>query len=145
MGARVLIPFLILSNAAVVGGVVTMMRGERQGAPAAEPAASAPEGEDDPETHFPLQFVVRVRSGDNDRYVRAGYEVLLADTRDRERLLATLPRVRDAVLAYFLDRTLDELTGSAGIERSKRAVRERVQRALGHPIREIYLTDFVVN
>lgn len=144
MGARVLIPFLILSNAAVVGGVVTIMRGEREGAPV-QPAPSQPEGEDDPETHFPLQFVVRVRSGDNDRYVRAGYELLLADSRDRERLMATLPRVRDAVLAYFLDRTLDELTGSAGIERSKRAVRERVQRALGRPIREIYLTDFVVN
>jgi flagellar basal body-associated protein FliL len=143
MGGRVLIPFLVLSNAAVVGGLVSVMRGAPGAAtPAAELAADR--SAEDPEAHFPLQFVVRVRSGSTEHYVRTGYELLLAKPDDRERLLAHLPRIRDAVLSYYLDRTLEELTGSAGIERSKRAVLERVQRIAGRPVRAIYLTDFVV-
>jgi flagellar basal body-associated protein FliL len=143
MGARVLIPFLVLSNTAVVGGLVTVLRDES--APASAQSTPAPtDGEDNPETHFPLQFVVRVRSGDSDRYVRTGYELLLVQAEDRELLLANLPKIRDAVLGYYLDRTLEDLTGSAGIERSKRAVVERVQRITRRPVRAIYLTDFVV-
>jgi flagellar basal body-associated protein FliL len=142
MGARVLIPFLLLSNAAAAGGLVSVMRGAPRAV--AAPQTRSDSDRDDPELHFPIQFVVRVRSGWSDRYVRTGYELLLVDSDDREVLLANLPRIRDAVLGYYLDRTLDDLTGSAGLERSKRAVLERVQRITRRPVRAIYLTDFVV-
>jgi flagellar basal body-associated protein FliL len=142
MGARVLIPFLLLSNAAAAGGLVSLMRVGPSAAAAPQPRSDS--DRDDPELHFPLQFVVRVRSGWSDRYVRTGYELLLVGVDDRDLLLANLPRIRDAVLGYYLDRTLDQLTGSAGIERSKRAVLERVQRVTGRPVRAIYLTDLVV-
>jgi flagellar basal body-associated protein FliL len=141
MGARVLIPFLVLSNAAVAAGMVKMMRSGAQAAPTSSPADS----DDDPDRHFLLQFVVRVRTRHHeDRYVRTAFDLLLARSADREVLQASLPKIRDAVLGYYLDHTFDELTGSAGIERTKRAVRERVERIARRPVQGIFLVDLVM-
>jgi flagellar basal body-associated protein FliL len=141
MRARVLIPFLVLSNAAAAAGMVKMVR---DGARAA-PAPSAADREDDPDRHLLLQFVVRVRTRhQEDRYVRTAFDLLLGRPADRDLVQASLPKIREAVLGYYLDHTFDELTGSAGIERSKRAVRERVERFAKCPVQGIFLVDLVM-
>jgi flagellar FliL protein len=64
---------------------------------------------------------------------------------DREVVQARLPQIRDSVITYFSDRTLDELRGSDGIERTKMALMKRLEDIVpGRRVRALYITDFII-
>jgi flagellar basal body-associated protein FliL len=151
MTAKVLIPLLVLTTGAAVGalGLVT-----REGAAAgsstlnlekAKLPASPGEAEPSPEAAIPIAVVARVPAeGGGDRYIKTAFELVLVRAQDRDAVLDRMPQIRDAMISYFLDCTLENLTGSAGLERTKQGILKRLQRILPQPLRALYVTDFVV-
>jgi flagellar basal body-associated protein FliL len=150
MSPRILVPLIVLSNAAVVCGVVLAIKGRSEAEPVSglhleNAKLPAPEPEPDgPDALIPMNFVVRVPGKEGDRYVRAAFDLQLAKAKDRDAVLARMPQIRDAVIAYFSDQKMEELTGSEGIERAKHAILTRVQRIVPQGLRALYITDFVV-
>jgi flagellar FliL protein len=71
-------------------------------------------------------FVIQLRGVDQDRYVRVAFDMEVGGDADREVVQARLPQIRDSVITYFSDRTLDELRGSEGIDRTKSALMKRL-------------------
>ena len=64
---------------------------------------------------------------------------------DKEVVQAHLPQIRDSVITYFSDRTLDELRGSDGIERTKVALMKRLDEIVpGRRVHALYVTDFII-
>jgi flagellar protein FliL len=104
--------------------------------------ASAPVGS--PTLKLP-DFTVRLRNPEADRYARITFEVQVAAESDKTTVEARLPQVRDAFLSYLSDRTMEELRGSEGIEKTKQALLDRMPNAApGAKVLAIYVTDMVV-
>jgi flagellar FliL protein len=90
-------------------------------------------------------FVIQLRGVDQDRYVRVSFDLEVAADLDREAVQVRLPQIRDSVISYFSDRTLDELRGSEGIERTKVSIMKRMEEIVpGRRVRAIYITDFII-
>ncbi len=90
-------------------------------------------------------FVVRLRNPDLDRYARITFEVEVLAEADKERFTAHLPRVRDAFISYLSDRTVEELSGSEGMGRTKDALQLRLRELVPEArFRALYISDFVV-
>jgi len=62
-------------------------------------------------------FIIQLRGSDSDRYVRVAFDLELVSESDRSAVTARMPHIRDAIIAYFSDRSLDELRGSEGMDR----------------------------
>jgi flagellar FliL protein len=90
-------------------------------------------------------FTVRLRNPEADRYARITFEVQVASESDKATIEAHLPQVRDAFLSYLSDRTLEELRGSEGIEKTKQALLDKMPSAApGAKVLAIFVTDMVV-
>lgn len=90
-------------------------------------------------------FVVHLRNPDADRYARVSFEVEVFAESDKERLVASSARVRDAFIGYLSDRTLEDLRGSEGLSRTKEALQGTLRQLLPDVrIRALYISDFVV-
>jgi flagellar FliL protein len=65
--------------------------------------------------------------------------------KDKELLTARSAQIRDAFITFLSDRTVEDLRGSAGLERLKGALLDKLQEIAkdAHP-RQIYVTDFVL-
>ncbi len=111
--------------------------GER-GAPAGGPAKPGP--------ILKLEnFVIQLRGVDQDRYVRVSFDIEVTADIDRDVVQARLPHIRDSIITFFSDRTLDELRGSEGIDRTKTSIMKRLEEIVpGRRIRAIYITDFII-
>ena len=106
---------------------------EKVAAPAGAPTLKLPD------------FTVRLRNPEADRYARITFEVQVAAESDKATLEARLPQVRDAFLSYLSDRTMEELRGSEGIEKTKQALLDRMPNAApGAKVLAIYVTEMVV-
>jgi flagellar FliL protein len=163
-GGNKLIPILLVVNVAMMGAVLFMVMRKSSSpasastaasAPAAEPASSgghgeaAPAGRGQGQAPGPIlkleNFVIQLRGVDQDRYVRVSFDMEVNADPDREVVQARLPQIRDSVITYFSDRTLDELRGSDGIERTKMAIMKRLEDIVpGHRVRALYITDFII-
>ncbi|MBL8913520.1 MAG: flagellar basal body-associated FliL family protein [Archangium sp.] len=112
--------------------------GEGHGAPGA--VGSGP----GPMVKLP-DFVIHLRNPELDRYARMSFDVEVFGEPDKERLNANLPRVRDAIISYLSDRTLEELRGSEGLTRTKDALQQKLRELVPEArIRALYISDFVV-
>lgn len=90
-------------------------------------------------------FVIHLRNPELDRYARMSFDVEVFAEPDKERLNANLPRVRDAIISYLSDRTLEELRGSEGLGRTKDALQQKLRELVPEArIRALYISDFVV-
>jgi len=149
-----LVPLLLLLNTLLLGGVVALLFLRPPGAPApaaqekaeeaADPAAAAAAPTLGPVVRLP-DFVVHLRNPETDRYARITLELELASEKDREVITTWMPKVRDTLLAWLSDRTLEEMRGSEGMERMKGAMLRELEKAVpGRPVRAIYVSDFVV-
>lgn len=115
--------------------------GKHEGGEAVAVGASAGPG---PMVKLP-DFVVHLRNPDLDRYARITFEVEVMGEPDKERLTAHLPRVRDAFISYLSDRTVEELSGSEGLGRTKDALQVRLRELVPEArFRALYISDFVV-
>ena len=90
-------------------------------------------------------FVIHLRNPDLDRYVRLSFDIEVFADPDKDKLNANLPRVRDAIISYLSDRTLEELRGSEGLGRTKDALQQKLRELVPEArIRALYISDFVV-
>ena len=90
-------------------------------------------------------FVIQLRGVDQDRYVRVSFDLEVAADLDRDAVQSRLPMIRDSIITFFSDRTLDELRGSEGIERTKTAIMKRMEEIVpGKRVRAVYITDFII-
>jgi flagellar protein FliL len=162
LGGNKLVPIMLVVNVAMMGAVLFMVMRKPSSTPssssvaaaAVEPAPSghgeaAPAGRGQGQAPGPIlkleNFVIQLRGVDQDRYVRVSFDVEVGADPDREVVQARLPQIRDSVITYFSDRTLDELRGSDGIERTKMALMKRLEEIVpGRRVRALYITDFII-
>jgi flagellar FliL protein len=155
-----LVPIILGVNVLMMGAVMFMVMRKPSAAPAPVSAeAAAPSGHGEAAGagggpgHAPApgpvlkleNFVIQLRGVDQDRYVRVAFDVEVSTDADKEVVQARLPQIRDSVITYFSDRTLDELRGSDGIERTKIALIKRLDEIVpGHRVHALYVTDFII-
>jgi flagellar protein FliL len=90
-------------------------------------------------------FVIQLRGTDTDRYVRVAFDLELTAETDRSPLQARMPHIRDAIISYFSDRSLDELRGSEGMDRVKVAVQKKIDEIAGAKrVRSVFITELVI-
>jgi flagellar FliL protein len=160
-GGGKLLPIMLIMNTALIGGVLFfVMKKPSAAVNTAAGAAAAAEGEhggeDDPKAvkggfvpPGPIlkleNFVIQLKTVDNDRYVRLAFDLEVGNEKDKEAVTAHLSHIRDLVISYFADRTLDELRGSEAMERTKATLIKRIDDIVpGHRIKNIFVTDFIV-
>jgi flagellar FliL protein len=115
-----------------------------EGAPAPPPPPRDDEGGPGPVVKLD-GFVIQLRTADTDRYARVAFDIEIANENDRKAVSDRLSQIRDAIIMYFSDRTLDELRGSEGIERTKNALLKKFDELVpGRRIRNLFITDFVI-
>jgi flagellar FliL protein len=145
-------------NTALIGGVLffVMKKPAAAPGPGGEHAATA-EGEEKGESKEkggftppgPIlkleNFVIQLKTVDTDRYVRLAFDLEVGNDKDKEAVTAHMSHIRDLVIQYFADRTLDELRGSEAMERTKATLIKRIDDIVpGHRIKNIFVTDFIV-
>jgi len=90
-------------------------------------------------------FIIQLRGTDTDRYVRVAFDLELVTEADRVAIQARMPHIRDAIISYFSDRSLDELRGSEGMDRIKLAVAKKLDDILAaHRVRSVFITELVI-
>ena len=90
-------------------------------------------------------FIIQLRGTDTDRYVRVAFDLELATEGERSVVQARMPHIRDAIISYFSDRSLDELRGSEGMERVKTAVLKKLDEIVGpKKVRSVFITELVI-
>jgi flagellar FliL protein len=90
-------------------------------------------------------FIIQLRGTDTDRYVRVAFDLELVTEGDRAAIQARMPHIRDAIISYFSDRSLDELRGSEGMDRIKLAVAKKLDDILAaHRVRSVFITELVI-
>jgi flagellar protein FliL len=90
-------------------------------------------------------FIIQLRGTDTDRYVRVAFDLELTAEADRAALQARMPHIRDAIISYFSDRSLDELRGSEGMDRIKLAVAKKLDDILAaHRVKSVFITELVI-
>jgi len=109
-------------------------------------AASAPDPSGAPGPILKLEnFIIQLRSTETDRYVRVAFDLELNEEADRAILTARMSQIRDAVISYFSDRSLDELRGSEGMERIKQSVSRKLDEILmAHRVKGVFITELVI-
>ena len=158
--ANKLVPIILGVNVLMMGVVLLMVVRKPSAAPAqVSMEAAAPSGHGEAAGagggpgHGPApgpvlkleNFVIQLRGVDQDRYVRVAFDVEVTADADKEVVQAHLPQIRDSVITYFSDRTLDELRGSDGIERTKIALMKRLDEIVpGRRVHALYVTDFII-
>jgi flagellar FliL protein len=161
-GGGKLLPIMLIMNTALIGGVLFFVMKKPAAAPApAGEHAPAAEGEEKGGEHGegkekggftppgPIlkleNFVIQLKTVDTDRYVRLAFDLEVGNEKDKEAVTAHLSHIRDLVIQYFADRTLDELRGSEAMERTKATLIKKIDEIVpGHRIKNIFVTDFIV-
>jgi flagellar protein FliL len=156
-GSKVLPALAVLNTLLIAGVVVYVMKRPAAPAPAAAGAAAVaaaekPAGEhgkgglEAPGPTLKLEnFIIQLRTTESERYVRVAFDIELASEADRDGVVARTSQIRDAVISYFADRTLEELRGSDGMDHIKQALLKRLDDVVtGHRLRAIYITEFIV-
>jgi flagellar FliL protein len=145
-----LLPTVLLLNTALIGGVlVLVMKKPTAVAPAAAQATESGGGDFNREAPGPIlkleDFVIQLKAVDTDRYVRLSFDLEVGSDADRDAVSARVSPIRDVVISYFADRTIDELRGSQAMERTKAILAKRIDDLVpGRRIKNIFITDFIV-
>jgi flagellar basal body-associated protein FliL len=149
-----LVPALLAVNSiAVMGlGAFLVLRHPAAAAVPAPPAASAeggageekPAGEAAVATIKLPEFTVRLHNPDAEHFIRCTFELELAAEKDRESVTQRTPVIRDAFISLLSDRTVEELQGSAALEKTKASLLAKLGELVGPKVRHLYITDLVV-
>jgi flagellar FliL protein len=90
-------------------------------------------------------FTVQLKALDVDRYAHMSIEIEVADEAAKGMVEKKVAPIRDAILSYLSDRTPDELRGSDGLKEIKESMVKRLEDVIpGHRIRNLYITDFII-
>jgi flagellar protein FliL len=128
------------------GGTGGHEEGAGKGEHAEKSPSAAPEQSGAPGPILKLEnFIIQLRGTDTDRYVRVAFDLELASDSDRSFVQGRMSQIRDAVISYFSDRSLDELRGSEGMERIKGAVLKKLEEILAaRRVKSVFITELVI-
>jgi flagellar FliL protein len=168
-GGSKVVPILMVMNTLLVGGVLMFVMKKQSPVAVSAPAAAAAEGEHGeakgehaeakgehgggeghgaggPGPMVKLEnFVIQLKAVDSERYVRVAFDLELGQPTDEDAIKNRLSQIRDSIISYFSDRTLDELRGSDGMDHIKSTLLKRLDGIVpGHRIKAIYITDFII-
>ena len=165
-GSKIVPIMLVMNTLLVVGVLVFVMKKQAPAGVVAPAAAASGEGEHGekgehgeakgggehgdkgggPGPMVKLEnFVIQLKAVDSERYVRVAFDLELGSEPDKEIIQARLSQIRDSIISYFSDRTLDELRGSDGMDHIKQMLLKRLDAVVpGHRIKAIYITDFII-
>jgi flagellar FliL protein len=156
-----MMPIMIIMNTLLIAGVLVFVM-KRPSAPAVaaagapakeggEHGAAAPEGHGKEGVGVPgptlklENFIIQLRTAEAERYVRVAFDVELNAETDRDPVVLRMSQLRDSVISYFADRTLEELRGSDGMDHIKTALLKRLDELIpGHRMKAIFITEFIV-
>jgi len=156
-----IIPLVLAANTLLLAGVLIFVMRKPAPAAAVEHAPAGAEGhaaegageghaaagpESGPGPILKLDsFIIQLKTGESEpRYVRVAFDLEVMTEADKTVISNRISPIRDSVISYFADRTLDELRGSDGMEQTKSAVLKRMDAIVPHRIKAVYITDFVV-
>jgi flagellar basal body-associated protein FliL len=89
-------------------------------------------------------FVVHLRDPETDRYAKMTIDLELKAEKDKEAFNAKMPAIREALITYFSDLTINDLRGSEALGRTKRDLLARIDEVVpGKRIKALILSDFV--
>lgn len=160
-GGSKLVPVLMMLNTLLVGGVLVFVMKKQAPVAVVAPAAAAAEGDPakdgakgdekgkPPAGPGPMvkleNFVIQLKAVDAERYVRVAFDLEVTAEPDKDVIQARLSMIRDSIISYFSDRTLDELRGSDGMDNIKQTLKKRLDTIVpGGRIKAIYITDFII-
>jgi flagellar FliL protein len=172
-GGSKIVPIMMIMNTLLIGGVFAFVMKSKSGSVSAPAAASAGEGEKGekggeehgdkgeksgdkgggpgekgggPGPMLKLEnFVIQLKAVDSERYVRVAFDLEVNGEPDKDIVANRLSQIRDSIISYFSDRTLDELRGSDGMDHIKSTLLKRLDGVVpGHRIKAIYITDFII-
>lgn len=165
-GGGKILPLLLLVNTLLIGAVLFFLVKRPAAAPAAPKGEHGEEHGDEPEKGSEKEgengkrglafkvpgpilklenFVIQLKTVDQDRYVRLAFDVEVSTEDDKNAIVAHMSHIRDLVIAYFADRTLDELRGSEAMERTKATLIKKIDEIVpGKRIKNLFITDFIV-
>jgi flagellar FliL protein len=169
-GGSKIVPILMVMNTLLVGGVLAFVMKKQAPVAVTSSSAAAAEGEHGEEKgeHGEAKgggehgggehggggpgpmvklenFVIQLKAVDAERYVRIAFDLELGQATDEEVIKNRLSQIRDSIISFFSDRTLDELRGSDGMDHIKTTLLKRLDGVVpGHRIKAIYITDFIV-
>jgi flagellar protein FliL len=165
-GGSKLVPILMVMNTLLVGGVLMFVMKKQPVAvvaPAAAgehakagegkegaPAGEHPVGKDGkplgPGHMVKLEnFVIQLKAVDAERYVRVAFDIEVGAQTDEDVIKPRISHIRDSIIGYFSDRTLDELRGSDGMDNIKQTLKKRLDTIVpGNRIKAIFITDFII-
>ena len=142
--ALMIVNLLVLLGAGGAVAYVVMMPGQQ-----AQADAPSEEDEDAPPQLGPLvelsTFVINLDDSDSSHYVRAGFQLELANAEDQSRVEARMVPIRSAVMLHLSGLTVAETRGRDNRQALLEALKELVNEQIGDElVRRIYFTQFVV-
>jgi len=89
-------------------------------------------------------FVVHLRDPETDRYAKMTIDLELKAEKDKAAFSAKMPAIRETLITYFSDLTINDLRGSEALGRTKRDLLARIDEVVpGKRIKALILSDFV--
>lgn len=160
-GGSKLVPLLLVVNTGLMGATLFMAMRKPPAAAMAAPAAAGGHEEAGhegagkegggpggvkPGVMLRLEnFVIQLKSIDAERYVRVAFDLEVPTEADKDIVQTHVSRIRDSIITYFSDRTVEEMRGSDGMDRIKAALLKRFEEIVpGHRIKAVYVTEFIV-
>lgn len=144
-----LTPVLLIANLGASGaGVYFQMKPKpvivMPGAGAPEPPAHS--AESGPGPSAPLDsFVVNLNEPGTSRYLKATFELELADAHAVEALERDKKSIRDQVLRYLSGLTVADTLGAENKDRIRAEIAMRIDKELGQgKVKKVFFNDFVV-
>lgn len=128
----VAVPLLLLS---IGGGVAAFMLGVFDGDKAAEETVEEAEATEGPAVFFDLpDMLVNLNTGTRrSSFLKISVALELSAEKDRETLQQVQPRIVDSFQVYLRELRIEDLSGSAGLQRLREELLLRVN-AAAHPV-----------
>lgn len=93
--------------------------------------------------HQMPNIVVRLKDVERDHHARISLALEFKEMAEKVAVEASLPRVREACIAYASDRRYDEMRGSRGLLDLKKFLNSKAREIFGADFQELYVTEFV--
>jgi flagellar FliL protein len=151
-GSKLLLVLVILNGLAIAGAgaaiffalsarSATQAPNDKEAvAPAAPPTTIAGIG---PTMVFDT-FVVNLDEPEGNRYLKLQITIELTADAAKAVLESEMPKIRDTLIAFLSNQRMADVRGAAGKERVREGIHERILAMAPGAIRQVFLTDFVV-
>jgi flagellar FliL protein len=145
-----MVPIMMVVVVGLVGALIFTVQKKKESTSAGSGPGESGDGKSSgalgmgPTLHLE-SFVVQLKSESTERFAHVTIDLELGSEEEKSRVQAALPLIRDTVIRFLIDQTVDDLRGSEGVAHLKDEVLGRLRKALpDRRISNVYVTDFIV-